>query len=195
MELLADSVKAVLEKEKIDKAYLFGHSMGFAIAEIVALKYPELCVGIGSIDGAHFELPDDEEGRREWIEFNRSLAESMEKEKGREDFIGALMLSDTPRILREEVLAVSRRVPLPIGKAIIASMEDNMEFWEKRVMEIPCLAIHSPVYRLTEEYKNDFMTMYPRAKYHEIGNVSHFLMLEVPYKINQIIRDHLENVY
>jgi pimeloyl-ACP methyl ester carboxylesterase len=195
MELLADSVKGVLEKENIEKAYLFGHSMGFAISEIVALKYPELCAGIGSIDGAHFELPDDEKSRQDWIEYNRSFAKSMDEEKGREDFINALMLPDTPEILREEVFTISRQVPLPIGKAIIASMEDNLGFWEKRVMDIPCLAIHSPVYQLTDEYKNDFMTMYPRAKYYEIKDVSHFLMLEVPYKINQIILDHLEMVY
>jgi len=193
--LLVDAVRAVLMEEKIEKAFVFGHSMGFALAEVFALKYPDMCIGIGSIDGAHFELPDDENGRQGWIEYNRSFAKSMDEEKGREDFINALMLPDTPRLLREEALAVSRQVPLPIGQAIIASMEDNMEFWEKRVMDIPCLAIHSPVYQLTQEYKDDFMAMYPQAEYHEIDNVSHYLMLEMPYKVNQIIHDYLAENY
>jgi pimeloyl-ACP methyl ester carboxylesterase len=60
---------------------------------------------------------------------------------------------------------------------------------------IPCLAIHSPVYQLTEEYKNDFMTMYPKAEYYEIDNVSHFLMMEMPYRINQMMLDYLEKMY
>jgi len=63
MELLVNSVKKVLENENIEEATLFGHSMGFAICEVVAYKYPDIVKAIGSIDGAHFELPDDEEGR------------------------------------------------------------------------------------------------------------------------------------
>lgn len=195
IELFVDSVKAILEKEKVEKAFLLGHSMGFAISEVVALKYPDLCVGIGSIDGAHFELPEDEKELKEWIDYNRTFAKSMDEEKGREDFINALFLPDTPRMLKEEVFATSRKVPLSIGQSIIASMEDNIEFWGKRVMQIPCLAIHSPVYQLTEEYKDAFMTMYPKAEYYEIEGVSHFLMLEVPYRINQLISDYLDKVY
>jgi pimeloyl-ACP methyl ester carboxylesterase len=195
MELFSDVVKAILDKEKVEKSFLFGHSMGFAISEVVCLKYPELCVGIGSIDGAHFELPIDEKGRNEWIEYNRAFAKSLEEEKGREDFINALFLEDTPRILKEEVMASSRQVPLIIGKSMVSSMEDNMEYWEKRVVDIPCLAIHSPVYQLTDKYKDEFMTMYPQAEYYEIENVSHFLMMELPYKINQLMLDYLEKVY
>ncbi len=195
MELFADSVAEVLKKEGIEKAFFFGHSMGFAISEIVALKYPELCVGIGSIDGAHFEVPEDEKAQKDWIAYNRFFAESMNEEKGREDFINALFLPDTPQILKDEIFSTSQELPLSIGKAIIGSMENNMEFWGKRVMDIPCLAIHSPVYQLTEEYKNDFMTMYPKAEYYEIENVSHFLMMEMPYRINQMMLDYLEKVY
>ena len=195
MGLFADSVNAVLEKENISETFLFGHSMGFSVSEIFALKYSDKCVGIGSIDGAHFEIPNDESGRKEWIDYNRSFAESMNEEKGREDFINALMFSDTPDILREEVFATSRQVPLIIGKNIIASMEGEIEFWSKRVMDIPCFVVHSPAYQLTEDYKRDFMIMYPRAKYYEIKDVSHFLMLEVPYKINQMMLDYLKVIY
>ncbi|MFC1650305.1 alpha/beta fold hydrolase [Candidatus Latescibacterota bacterium] len=195
MDLFSDTVKAIFDNEKVEKAFLFGHSMGFAISEVVCFKYPDLCAGIGSIDGAHFELPDDEKGRNDWVEYNRAFAKSLEEEKGREDFINALFLEDTPKILKKEVIAASRQLPLSIGKSIVSSMEDNMEYWKKRVVDIPCLAIHSPVYQLTEKYKADFLTMYPHAEYHEIKNVSHFLMLEMPYKINQLMLDYLEKVY
>ncbi len=192
MELFADSVNAVLTEEKVAKAFFFGHSMGFSVVEVVAQKYPDLCVGIGSIDGAHFELPDDERARKEWVEFNRSFAESLTEEKGRDEFINALFLPDTPNLLKEEVFEMSRQVPLIIGRSMITGVEKDMKYWAKRTMDIPCLAIHSPVYQLTEEYKKDFKAMYPQVEYHEIDNVSHFLMLEIPYKINQIIHDYLK---
>lgn len=193
MEFFADSVHAVLTKEEIVKAVFFGHSMGFAVTEVLAQKYPELCLGIGSIDGAHFEVPDDEQGRQAWVEYNRSFAESLNEEAGRDAFLNMLFLPDTPRILREEVFAMSRQVPLSIGRAMIAGVEHDLEFWAKRTMDIPCLTVYSPAYQLTDEYKQDFKAMYPRVEYHEIDHVSHFLMLEIPYVINQMIHDYLEN--
>lgn len=194
MELFADAVQAVLQKERIPQAVLFGHSMGFAVVEVFAQKYPRLCTAIGSIDGCHFEIPDDEKARREWIEGNRGFTESLREEKGREDFINALFLPDTPELLKEEVMKASRQTPLTVGRSMVAGVEKDLQFWAKRTTNIRCLAIHSPVYQLTEEYKNDFMKMYPRAEYHEIAGVSHFLMLEIPYRINQMIYDYLKTL-
>jgi pimeloyl-ACP methyl ester carboxylesterase len=42
-----------------ENVVFFGHSMGFAVAEVIAVKYPTLCAGLGSLDGAHFEVPED----------------------------------------------------------------------------------------------------------------------------------------
>lgn len=193
MEFFADSVQAVLTEEQVAKAVFFGHSMGFAVVEVVAQKYPDVCIGIGSIDGAHFEVPDDDDARKAWVDDNRSFAESLNEETGRDAFLNMLFLPDTPQILREEVFAMSRQVPLSIGRAMIAGVEKDMQYWAKRTMDIPCLAIYSPVYQLTDEYKHDFKIMYPQVEYHEIDNVSHFLMLEIPYVINQMIHDYLEN--
>lgn len=195
MELYANTIHEILKEEKTENAFLIGHSMGFAIAEVVCYKYPEICAGIAGIDGAHFELPETLEEREAWIEYNRSMAASVEVKEGRDYFIGSLFLEDTPELLKKEVFAIVEEVPLVIGKKVINSMEDNLEFWEKRVVNKPCLAVHSPVFNLTGEYKNDFISMYPLAEYYLIENVSHFLMLEIPYKVNQIMSDYLEKVY
>ena len=195
MELFADSCIEVLKKENIEKAFFLGHSMGFSVAEIISQKYPQKCAGIACIDGAHFELSANPEERAQWIEYNRYFVKTLEQEKGRDDFINMLFLTDTPELLKEEVLNTSRQVPLSIGRSMIASAETDMKFWEKRVMNIPCLAIHTEVYRLTPEYKTDFMKMYPKAEYHEVQGFSHFFMMEIPYKTNQIIADYLKKNY
>ncbi|MFC1554513.1 alpha/beta fold hydrolase [candidate division KSB1 bacterium] len=194
MEMFADSVAAILKNERVGKAFFIGHSMGFTVSEVLAVKYPELCAGICSVDGVHFELPEDEKGKTEWKEYNRSFAESLKTEKGRDAFINALFLPDTPDILKNEVFKTSRKVPLSIGRSMVEGVEKDIKYWTKRVMNIPCIAIHSPVFQLSEDYKKDFMKMYPKAEYHEIQNVSHFLMLEIPYRINQLINNYLDKI-
>ncbi len=191
MDLFADAIRAILRKENADQAVFIGHSMGFAVAEAVSVKYPEVCRALCSIDGAHFVWPEDPAEQEAWIQYNRAFAETMSGEQGRNDFINALFLADTPQMLKDEVFRVSRAVPLSVGKSMIEGVETGRKYWEKRVKRIPCLAVYSPAYRLTEKDKADFVGMYPLCEYHEIGGVSHFFMLEIPYKVNQIISDFL----
>ncbi len=195
MDLFADTIYEILKKENVNQAFFIGHSMGFAVAEVIAVKYPEVCNGICSIDGAHFELPEDLEKKEAWIQYNRMFAKSMENEQGRDVFINALFLPDTPQILKDEIFEVSKEVPLTIGKSMIEGVEKGQKYWKKRVMNIPCLAIYSPAYKLTQEDKENFKKMYPLAEYYEIENVSHFLMMEIPYQVNQMILDYLSEKY
>ncbi len=193
MELFADSIVAVMRQEKIEKAFFFGHSMGFSVAEVLSQKYPDLCAGIGSIDGTHFEVPNDEQSRKEWLEYTKSFTDSLKEEKGRDDFINALFLPDTPEMLRKEIFETSRQVPLSIGISM-SKVEKDIKWWTERKIDIPCLAIHSQIFH-TKDYEKDFKKMYPNVEYHNIDNTSHFLMLEMPYRINQMISDYLKRNY
>lgn len=195
MELFADSVNEVLKRERVKQAFLIGHSMGFAVAEIIAQKYPESCAGVISVDGAHFELPEDPRERDEWIRYNREFVESLREEKGREAFINMLFLPDTPKPLREEILAESRRVPLSIGRSMIAAAEIDRKYWKKRRMDIPCMAVYSSAYQLPQDFKSNLKKMYPRLEYHEVKGVSHFFMLEIPERLNGMIAEYLMRAY
>ena len=194
-ELFADSVYQVLKNEKTEKGFFIGHSMGLAVCDIIAQKYPEICAGICSMDGSHFELPEGEKEKENWIEYNRSFANTMTTESGREIFLNMLFLPDTPKMLKDEVLKISKTVPLKIGKSMIDGVEKDQKFWKKRKIDVPFLAIYSPAYQLPPDYKNVLKKSYPRIEYYFIPNVSHFLMLEIPYKINQIIYDFLIKYY
>jgi pimeloyl-ACP methyl ester carboxylesterase len=195
MEAMADAVAAVAQQEKVTKAFFFGHSMGFAVVEVLAAKYPGLCAGIGSIDGTHFTLPADPAARDQWVRYNRQFAEAVATEQGRSDFLNALWLPDTPRLLKEEVMAESRRVPLPIGKAMIEGVVTDQKYWADKTVALPCLAVYGPAYHLSQEDKARFMKTFPLAEYHEVTGVSHFFMLEIPYVVNQLIADFLEKNY
>ncbi len=189
MELFADAVYEVLAAERVPSAFLFGHSMGFAVVEVFQAKYPQLCAGIGSIDGAHFEVPADPAGQAKWKQETEAMAAGMTTEQAREDFLAMLFRADTPALLKDEVLAASRTVPLEIGRGMIAGVAADQKYWMPKKVELPCLAVYSPAYQLPPSYPADFARTFPRAEYHQVRDVSHFFMLEVPYQLNQLIAD------
>ncbi len=195
VELFADSVYRVLKKEKIENAFFIGHSMGLAVCDIIAQKYPGICAGICSMDGAHFDIPEDAKEKEKWIEFNRNFANTMTTESGRENFINMLFQPDTPQMLKEEVLKTSKLVPLKIGKSMIDGVEKDRKFWGKRTIRVPFLAIYSPAYQLPPDYEKELKKTYPQVEYHYIPGVSHFLMMEVPYRVNQLILDFVKKYY
>ena len=191
MELFADSVRAVLDAEKVDRAFFFGHSMGFAVTEVIAAKYPERCLGLAAIDGAHFEVSADPDGPEKFLQENAAFAAAMTNEAARESFIQMLFLADTPVTLQEEILQASRTVPLSIAQAMIAGVGTDWKYFLPRTVDLPCLAIYSPAYQLPPTYRDDFARIFPRVEYHEVPNVSHFYMLEIPEKLNQLIADFI----
>ena len=191
MELFADAVRAVLDAEKVDRAFFFGHSMGFAVTEVIAAKYPERCLGLAAIDGAHFEVSADPDGPEKFQQENAAFAAAMTNEAAREGFIRMLFLPETPADLQEEILQASRTVPLSIARAMIAGVGTDWKYFLPRTVDLPCLAIYSPAYQLPPTYRDDFARIFPRAEYHEVPNVSHFYMLEIPARLNQLIADFI----
>lgn len=140
--------------------------------------------------------PEDPKEKEEWIQYNRDFEKSMENESGREKFLNMLFLPDTPKRLKEEVFKICRSVPLTIGKSMIAGVEKDQKYWTgNRKTDLPCLAIYSPSYQLLPDYKDVLQKIYPNIEYYYILNVSHFLMMEIPYKVNQIIDDFLAKNY
>ena len=191
LELFADSVRDVLDAEHVDQAFLFGHSMGFAVVEVFAAKHPERCLGLAAIDGAHFEVAPGPDGPEKFRQENAAFAGMMTNEAARESFIHMLFLPDTPAALQEEILQASRTVPLSIGQAMIAGVGADWNYFLPRTVDLPCLAVFSPAYRLPPTYRDDFARIFPQVEYHEVPNVSHFYMLEIPEKLNSLIADFL----
>ena len=189
MELFADSVRAVLDAEQTDRAFFFGHSMGFAVTEVFAAKYPDRCLGLAAIDGAHFEVSA---GPEKFQQENAAFAAAMTNEAAREGFIRMLFLPDTPADVQGEILQASRTVPLSIAQAMIAGVGADWKFFLPRAVDLPCLAVYSPAYQLPPTYRDDFARTFPQVEYHEVPNVSHFYMLEIPEQLNRLIADFID---
>jgi len=69
MEILADSISAVLKKIKIKKCLLIGHSLGGYVTLAFAAKYPRMLRGFGLFHSHCFaDSPEDKKNRARTIE-------------------------------------------------------------------------------------------------------------------------------
>jgi 3-oxoadipate enol-lactonase len=191
----ADAVYEVLTAEKINNAVFVGHSMGFAVVDVFAQQHPEMVKGLCLIDGTFFEFPEEKKAQEEWIAYNRFFADSFNQEKGRTDFIQMLFRPDTPELLKTEILEESRRVSLKIAKAMVSGMETDVDYFKKRNFTVPTLAVFSPAYGLPPDYEANLRKTFTDLEYHYVPDVSHFFMLEIPARLNQLLFDFAGKVY
>ena len=64
VELMADSVKAILEHLKIEKCVYIGHSLGGYVGMSFAKKYPSVLAGLGLFHSHPFEDSEDKKAER-----------------------------------------------------------------------------------------------------------------------------------
>ncbi len=79
MEMLVDDLKGLMDFLKIDKAHLIGHSLGGAVIQHFAVKYPE-CVNRIILICSFPDLPLDEVGTRMYKENHIAIYEARLKD-------------------------------------------------------------------------------------------------------------------
>jgi non-heme chloroperoxidase len=182
----------VLDAENVTRAIFVGHSMGFAVCEMIARTAPERCAGIVSVDGARFEIPVEPSARASWNAYVESMAAAITDESGREAFIDALLRPDTPSALRGSILAESRKVPIPVAREMILGVTKHPELMAPATIDIPCLALYTPSYGVDGTYEMELRKTFPNLSYRFIPDTSHWLMLERPYIVTDEIVKFVE---
>jgi pimeloyl-ACP methyl ester carboxylesterase len=146
-ELLAEDLRAVLDRLEIERAVLAGASMGAQTALRFALHLPERVLALGLITPA-FD-PDVHGEPGSYASWDR-LAQGL-REGGVEGFVAAYELDSIPERFRETVAAVLRQRlsahdhPLAVADALQAIPRSRpFESWEElRSIEIPTVVVAS----------------------------------------------------
>jgi pimeloyl-ACP methyl ester carboxylesterase len=128
MELMADIVKAILDKEFIEECVMIGHSMGGYVTLAFAEKYSSMMKGLGLFHSS--ALPDTPEGKK-----NRAKAiEAIEKNHTGfvMSFIPDLFAAGNRESLKDEINVLVERAEKMSKKAIIASQKGMMERKDRR---------------------------------------------------------------
>jgi len=122
MEFMADAVHQVLQKEKILKACLIGHSMGGYVALAYAEKYPEQVKGIGLFHSS--AACDDAKG----IENRLRSIQLIEKDHSHfmHAFIPDLFTEKNRNLLKEEIAQLQKQAALISKENLIACQKGMM---------------------------------------------------------------------
>lgn len=128
MELMADIVKAILDKENVAECVMVGHSMGGYVALAFAEKYKSMMKGLCLFHSS--SLPDTPEGK-----INRARAiEAIEKNYTGfvMNFIPDLFAACNRKILESEIKLLIEKANTMGKEAIIAAQKGMLEREDKR---------------------------------------------------------------
>lgn len=184
VEEYADSIHALLDALKIEKAIFVGHSMGSAIAQMIGLTLPDRTAGLILIGtGAQLKVSD-------FI-----LDNALENPQPVIEFINKWAWSPTApeqyKLMDKQVLS---SVPAKIlyGDYLACSRFDLQD----RIHEInaPTLVISGSLDKMTPPALAQFLAeQIPNAKLETIEGGSHWMMLEQSEKVTEVVRYWLEN--
>lgn len=195
MELFANDIDSLLNSLEINKAHFIGHSMGGAIVQELAIKYPEKVQSLTLISSfAHV----DSQLRSKFLD----LMKILDDEGFNAFFDACLNLTYTPEFKTEhhelfeevmDIMAKSTSIPA-LKESIKACLDVNFKDSLKKI-NLPTLIIagsedvFTPI-NLAEELKKGI----PHSKIEIMDHVGHNLPVENPKDTYLVIRNFFYNL-
>lgn len=195
MKLLASDAAAVLDAAGVDKAHIFGVSMGGMIAQEFALQYPtrvrSLILACTSPGGWHSVKPGMD------VLTTLMARPTMTPERAREAFIPIIYASSTERQLIDEDMAILKNwIATP---AIYRAQLKAILLWQaySRLPQIkaPTLVIHGLLDRLVPPKNAEIIaSRIPGAKLVLLPNAGHIFGTDQPEAAEQALSSFLREV-
>ena len=196
-DYFADSIKAVLDDSKIDKATIVGHSSGFGIAWRFSMKYPQRIEAICNVDGAYLNPPTDPVELAEWTRGNKAFAEGFkqpDRDKHVVQFIESMFTEKTTSEIGDFIKRKMLTTPAYVGNS---AMEDfvKTEIWQNLPeLNTPVLAIYITSPDLPADNEQYLGSKFKNLTYLKLDEYSHFFMLENPTYFNSALKDFLKDL-
>ena len=185
----ANSVFSVLEKNRVSKVHLVGHSLGHPIIKKMAELNPGLVESISIVDGVYFDFPgqaEEKEIYKEQLNQFTNMFKGPEREESTQAFVNSLFIESTPEEVRTYTDTTMMRVPETIGFNVMEHLISE-EIWRKHKVNANTLAVYADIPELPSSNDSILREWYPNLKYYEIDSVGHFLMMEKPNELNQLL--------
>lgn len=186
IDLYARAIDAVMQREKVEKATLIGHSNGTPVIRQFYRKYPAKTKALVIVDGGLRPL-----GSKEAMEkFIAGL-----KGPAYAENVGRLIDNMTSPIqdaaLREKIKTAMLQTPQYVGVSEFESTLDEA-LWKPDKIDVPVLMVLAKQPLWSTEYEQFARGLVPDLDYQVWENVSHFLMMEQPQKFNAALVAFLE---
>ena len=194
IDLFAQSVSEVIRDLEIKNPVLVAHSMGLPIA---IESFKQLNNGkaiLVNIDGVYFDFPTDS---IENNQYNEGLTEFTNMFNGEnykqnvEQFCNGFITESTPEDVKNYILSTMTETPQTVGYQSMKSLIDQ-QYWDKKTLKNQTISIYAKTDELAPDNENVLRTQFPNLTYIEMDSVNHFLMMEKPKKVNEILKGFIE---
>jgi pimeloyl-ACP methyl ester carboxylesterase len=193
LDHFVNSVAAVLDHARVQKAVVVGHSMGGMVAYEFARLKPDRTIALMWVDGA-FGIPIETEKQ---IAMFRARAKEFRAPDYKDKlipFVDSLFIPATPAAVREEV----RQSILATPQHVLAGAQEEFasypHMFEHEVLNIPAFAVFSDYWK-PERFIDAFKKYLPRLEYVLVTGVGHYPMLEKPAETSAQIAKFLERLH
>ena len=182
----AHAVDAVLRSARVKSAVLIGHSLGAITARQYARIYLDRARAIVMIDPPIFKAPISE-GLRQFAAGFAGPAGP----KARAEFVKSMFAESTPADIRQSILA---KMAMPSEAVAVGAMNSMLEdkIWDTQPMSLPVMMIVEGGSNTTKE---PMRQLFPSLRFEKIAGAGHFLMLEKPNEINQLLLQYLKEIF
>lgn len=180
--LFAESIARVLDRAKVKRAVIVGHSMGTPVARQFYRMYPKRTLGIVALDGSVKAMITDQ-SRIDALMANlrganyKALATAMI-----DGMLAAAPDSPYKTAIRTTMLAT----PQHVVAGAAAGMFD-LKYWNDDPIAVPTLMLLAKSPLWTDEYQAYARKLVPTMDYVVLDGVSHFLHTEKPAEVNAAI--------
>ncbi|GJM22658.1 MAG: hypothetical protein DHS20C15_25730 [Planctomycetota bacterium] len=187
VEVLAQSLQAVLRHAGLRRVVLVGHSNGSAVVLALARSTPQSVAGLIIVDGALQPLQVDPATLDAYLARYRGDDYLTHVERD-----GRQMLSPRlPPARRDDLLAMMRAVPQHV---LVSSLAGNFDpaAWSTAPLDCALLVIRARSLFWTDESQRFAESLTPHTEYHVLDGVTHYLMLDEAHTFRLLLNDFVE---
>jgi pimeloyl-ACP methyl ester carboxylesterase len=181
----AHAINSALERAKVSRVVLIGHSMGGIVVRQFARLYPHKVRALVFVETA-FDLTETPEDRA-WLKAFRGR----DAQQARRAFIQTLFHRSTPAALRKRITQQMLATPVRIATAAWQWMSRPQTGRPDDYFTGPVLAIDGAT---AEPLGPAVRTMFPQLQRVVIKSAGHFVMLERPAAFNRTLLAFLRSL-
>jgi len=183
MDQFAEDMRGLMDRLKIDKAVLIGHSMGGYISLAFARLYPERLAGLGLVSTqARTDTPERREAR-----YDSAKAVSAQGTSFAANTLTP-KYSDVSDV-REKVREMILNTPVNGVVGSLFGMAERVDSRETlRNMQVPTMVVAGEADALfPQEVMRELADLLPRTRWYPIPNAGHMPMMEIPERVAEAV--------
>lgn len=194
IDFFAQAVLEIISDLQVRKPVMISHSMGLPIAIEVMKQLNTDKAMLCNIDGVYFDFPTDsienQQYKKELTEF-ANMFKGEDYKQNVEQFCNGFITETTPEDVRNYILSTMTETPQKIGYQSMKSLIDQ-KYWDKEIVNNHTIGIYAKTADLPPDNEYILRKQFPNLTYIEMESVNHFIMMEKPKEVNEILQEFIK---